>query len=192
MEEQWLPVVGYEGSYSVSNKGRVLSHSRVIYRPSGAVRIRERILRPYAKPNKRGNQIYRNVRLSVGCNVELFKVCILVATAFHGPCPKGYICRHLDGNGLNDYASNLKWGTLQENTDDCFAHGTFIYGGKAYWSKLTLAQAREILHSTHVPASKLAERFGVSRAAVRLIWKGQNWKRALSEINDDLEPNLVR
>jgi hypothetical protein len=41
-----------------------------------------------------------------------------VLLAFEGPCPPGYVCRHLDDNPANNDLSNLKWGTKKENADD--------------------------------------------------------------------------
>jgi hypothetical protein len=48
----------------------------------------------------------------------------LVATVFIGPRPEGMICRHLNGNPSDDRASNLAWGTWDENYDDAVRHGT--------------------------------------------------------------------
>ncbi len=45
--EQWSPVPGWEGSYEVSDHGRVRSVERVIRRRNGTdYTVRERILRP--------------------------------------------------------------------------------------------------------------------------------------------------
>ena len=39
----------------------------------------------------------------------------LVCTAFHGECPEGYECDHIDGNKLDWSANNLRWVTKEEN-----------------------------------------------------------------------------
>ena len=39
----------------------------------------------------------------------------LVLDAFIGPCPKGLEANHLDGDKLNNYASNLEYVTRSEN-----------------------------------------------------------------------------
>lgn len=45
--EKWLPVPGYEGSYSVSSLGRVRSEERIVVRSDGVQqRVRERVLAP--------------------------------------------------------------------------------------------------------------------------------------------------
>src|SRR5258708_2409526 len=48
----------------------------------------------------------------------------LVCAAFHGPCPPGKECRHLDGNKRNCASGNLAWGTPAENGADRIVHGT--------------------------------------------------------------------
>jgi hypothetical protein len=45
-----------------------------------------------------------------------------VLLAFEGPCPPGYVCRHLDDNPANNVRSNLKWGTKKENAEDRVAN----------------------------------------------------------------------
>jgi hypothetical protein len=46
-DERWRPIVGYEGFYEVSDRGRVRSLDRVIIRRDGAkYPVRGRILRP--------------------------------------------------------------------------------------------------------------------------------------------------
>ena len=42
----------------------------------------------------------------------------LMLEAFVGPAPNGHVCRHKDGNGLNNRLENLSWATQQENADD--------------------------------------------------------------------------
>lgn len=48
----------------------------------------------------------------------------LVARAFLGPRPEGAEIRHLDGNCRNNAATNLAYGTRQENVQDSLRHGT--------------------------------------------------------------------
>jgi len=47
---------------------------------------------------------------------------ILVAYAFCGDRPEKSLVRHLDGDGSNNYADNLKWGTPLENAKDKKKH----------------------------------------------------------------------
>lgn len=51
MTEHWRPIVGYEGFYEVSDRGRVRSMDRVIVRRNGVrYRAQGRILRPSPHP----------------------------------------------------------------------------------------------------------------------------------------------
>jgi hypothetical protein len=56
------------------------------------------------------------------CGATHFIHCLLL-TVFVSPRPEGLVCRHLDGNPLNNNLSNLSWGTPRENYDDVIKHG---------------------------------------------------------------------
>jgi len=56
----------------------------------------------------------------------------LVAAAFHGPRPDGQHIRHLDGNHLNNEASNLTYGTPSQNILDQVAHGRHNMASKTH------------------------------------------------------------
>lgn len=117
--EQWQSVDKWPG-YEVSNHGRVRSVDRTAICGDGVVRRwKGRVLKQ--TPAKSG---YLQVSLSCGPRLRTARVHVLVATAFHGPCPDGMECRHLDGNPANNRADNLEWGTPGENLRDRIRHGT--------------------------------------------------------------------
>lgn len=66
----------------------------------------------------------RRPYLRVSINKTKFDVHQLILEAFVGQRPDGRECRHLDGNPLNNCASNLCWGTHKENQQDRAVHGT--------------------------------------------------------------------
>lgn len=71
---------------------------------------------------------------------------------------------------------HLSWKTDAENEADKLAHGTRSLGERNGQSKLTEEQAREILRLNGIyPRQKIADEFGVSRSAVRLIHQRINW-----------------
>jgi HNH endonuclease/NUMOD4 motif-containing protein len=110
--QTWLPVPGWDGLYEVSDLGLVWSH------------YKWQKQRGHLLKTPLDNRNYQQVNLSRG-GVKLHThVHVLVATAFHGPCPPDMECRHLDGNRSNNVASNLKWGTSSENNRDLVRHGT--------------------------------------------------------------------
>lgn len=116
--ENWLPVVGYEGLYEVSNLGHVRSLDRVSTgkRPR---KLRGRTLSLGLGSN--GN--YRIVGLCREGQSVSHSVHRLVCEAFHGP-PGGLHTRHLNGDGHDNRAENLAWGTVVENMADKRTHGT--------------------------------------------------------------------
>lgn len=74
-----------------------------------------------AQPSKDG---YLRVKPTVNGKERWMSVHRLVAEAYHGPCPEGMQCRHLDGDKTNNRPENLRWGTAVENAADRKVHGT--------------------------------------------------------------------
>lgn len=105
MNATWKPVVGYEGTYEVSDQGDV--------RRVGGV-----VLKPYID-----RELRAHVTLSVGGRRRLFGIHRLVLTAFVGPCPDGMGGCHWDGDGTNNRLANLRWDTRSENQRDKVRHG---------------------------------------------------------------------
>lgn len=111
-EERWKPVLGWESWYEVSNMGRV----RRIAPNHGAILGRCKKL----SPDKAG---YLCVSLNRPGVQERLSVHRLVLEAFVGLAPDGHECCHTDGNAMNNWLSNLRWGTPQDNADDRIRHG---------------------------------------------------------------------
>ena len=107
--EDWRPVKGYDGTYEVSNQGRVRSLNRTIYRKDGKVNnLKGRLLRSAVD---RGG--YYMVGLSSKSNVTSYLVHRLVATAFvHNPGNLPCVC-HRDDNRFNNRENNLFWGLIK-------------------------------------------------------------------------------
>lgn len=112
MEEIWKDIKGYEGSYQVSNLGRVKSVGRLIERngTEDFYYIKERIRKPIK--NNRG---YLCVMLSKHCLSKGFQVHRLVAQAFI-PNPDNLPqVNHKDENKENNCVDNLEWCTNEYN-----------------------------------------------------------------------------
>jgi hypothetical protein len=75
---------------------------------------------------------YPSVRLSKDGRKKHLNVHRLVATAFHGPAPEGYECRHLNGDPTDNRAVNLRWGTSAENSADIRLHGRNAMSNKTH------------------------------------------------------------
>lgn len=118
MKENWLPIPGREGVYSVSDRGRVRSEARVVFYKNGRYKpVPERIMKQDASSPRLSVCLCRD-----GYMVKKM-VHALVLLAFDKPRPIGLHIRHLDGNPFNNILSNLKYGTPAENMQDRILHG---------------------------------------------------------------------
>lgn len=117
--ERWLPVVGYEGFYEVSDQGRIWSVPRLD--PTGR-RQGGRFLRPTLLSTG-----YLAIALCRAGKTSRFLVHRLVLTAFVGPCPEGSETRHLNAVRTDNRVANLAWGTSSENNYDIVAVGNHHY-----------------------------------------------------------------
>lgn len=115
--EKWHDIIGYEGSYQVSNLGRVRSLDRFVPRTlkSGkacTARVSGRILSP--GDNGAGYLLVQLRNEALGAKTYL--VHRLVAVAFIGPCPFADAeVNHLDGVKANNEVWNLEWVSRQGN-----------------------------------------------------------------------------
>ena len=118
--EKWLPVVGYEGVYEVSDQGRVRSLDRTDARGH---RIRGRMLRLVSQAAT-GPDSRQTVSIHWGGVQRTRLVHHLVLEAFVSPRPDGLEACHGDGDARNNAVSNLRWGTHKSNEADKLRHGT--------------------------------------------------------------------
>jgi hypothetical protein len=104
MTEQWLPITGFEGRYSVSDQGRVRNDST------------GRVLKPLVS---KGNP-YPRVFLGAGNQRYIHH---LVAEEFIGPRPGGLDILHANDIPADCRASNLSYGTTSQNIADASSRG---------------------------------------------------------------------
>lgn len=102
--EEWRPIKGYEGLYSVSNLGRIYSHKRNttdghIYTP------------------KKSHNGYDEIILSKEGKIKKIRVNRIVYETFMGEIPKGMHVNHIDENKSNNCLSNLNLLTSKENAN---------------------------------------------------------------------------
>lgn len=163
--ESWKVIEDFP-SYAVSNHGRV---RRV---------VPDKLNRPMRElalvVNDKG---YYHINLHKDGKQKLVRPHILVADAFIGRRPtQKHQVRHLDGNKLNNFVSNLCWGTDAENKADNIRHGVKT-GPRRPYKNLSYAEACEVRALTG-PHTAVARKFGVSPAAIQNIRDGKTHKRA--------------
>lgn len=103
-----------------------------------------------------------------------------ICELFNGPPPfPDAVCRHLDGNNQSNAATNLAWGTHQENADDTIRHGKSANGERNGMAKLTREQVeamKSVRASTGDPYHKIAGLFGISTMTAFRAINGRAWK----------------
>lgn len=163
VNETWRPVPGHSG-YEVSDRGSVRSYRNRQGHPIETPRL-------LSPGTVRG---YQQIKLG---RSRQTKVHILVLEAFVGSRPEGMVCRHLDGNGMNNRLSNLRWGTPEENYADRHLHGTDNTGsrnGRATVSETDVSVIRRRIAAGEKHAA-IAQDFGVKRGVVAHISAGRTW-----------------
>jgi hypothetical protein len=129
-------------------------------------------------PNNNGYETVDMSIFGVKNSKKTYQVHRLVLLTFVGPCPEGMQCRHLDGNQRNNRLSNLKWGTIKENSRDRIRHGTDARGEKNANAKLTKLDVDEILrmHQTgDWKGTELAKMYNVTPGMIGHIVNKRNW-----------------
>lgn len=176
-KEIWKDVVGFEGYYTVSNFGNIISVDRDVWSSAlnRMVKIngRKRIL----SKNRSG---YPTVILSkngVNKNIPIHR---LVAMAFiPNPENKPFV-NHIDRNVANPNYLNLEWVTPKENIQHSLSLGGFSKMPKGELnarSKLKSEQVCEIknrLKNGERPIS-IYKDYGVSKYAIYEIKWGRTW-----------------
>ena len=118
--ENWKDIKGYEGSYQVSDLGRVKSIK------FNSEKILKRI--------KRGN--YLKVNLSKNNKVTTKSIHMLVAEVFlNHISSKKMVVDHIDNNGNNNNLNNLQIITHRKNISKGRVNGSSKYTGVAWHKK---------------------------------------------------------
>jgi hypothetical protein len=165
MIEQWKPIPGYEGLYEVSDQGRVKSTFR--YR---------KILK--STVNRYGYQY-------VSLKGKKYTVHTLVLLAFVGQkVSETCVCLHGDDNRANNSLTNLRWGTVKQNSEDMVLKGRSLTGDRNHQAKLTEADVwgAHVSRLFGASYSTIAKMLGVSHTAIGYIINGKTWKHVYAEL----------
>lgn len=173
MEERWLPVVGFESHYSVSERGNLKSTATKSGRP------REFFLRPYANGNG-----YLAFRFQVGTARHKIYMHRVVWQAFRGTIPKGLEINHKNGVKSDNRLENLELVNRSENV----LHSLALTGrvdnqprgsrhGQAKLCEGDIPTIRSLL-AAGCSYKQVGAHYGVSGQAIGYIARNKHWRHA--------------
>jgi hypothetical protein len=165
MKVTWLPIVGFEDLYTVSDDGRVYSLRK------------NRELSPYVSCSGAG---YKSVHLFMDGKRTVKAVHQLVLEAFVGPC-EGRQGNHKNFDKSDNRVENLEWVTPRENIAHAQAASrrrpSRMYGSANPSAKLALADVAAIRAARGIERqTDVAIRFRVSQSLVSAIQLGEVWR----------------
>jgi hypothetical protein len=170
IKEKWKPVIGYEGLYEVSNKGRI----KTLDKSRGH---KEKI--KYILINNQTG--YRQVLLCKENKKKTYKVARLVAQAF---IPNKYnrkTVNHKDYNRINDNVENLEWMSSKENSIHSYLRPRKFNNRKGENHPSHRFTDKQILkiRGKYIPriytTTKLAKEYKTSQSLIWSIVKRKIW-----------------
>lgn len=173
--ECWLPVVGFEGIYEVSDLGPVRSLDRTVERANQFCTFQRFYLGALLKQRYKNNRgvSYWRVNLWDNGQVRTAWVHTLVLESFVGFPPLDHECAHKDGDTRHNALINLAWKTSWENYQDRLRHGTQILKISSEGVRSIRAKLLE-----GIPQHILAAEYGVAQSTISKIKRSARRARA--------------
>jgi hypothetical protein len=113
----WRIIPGFGGRYRISDTGIVMSRIGRFGRKQGWTPMCNRL--------KKDGHLDVNLTDTAGRIARHLVHRLVLLTFRSGPSP-GQVCRHLNGNPVDNRLENLVWGTISENVQDRLTHG-YVY-----------------------------------------------------------------
>jgi hypothetical protein len=101
----------------------------------------------------------------------------LVLEVFVGLCPPGLEGCHNDGDPGNNFVTNLRWDTQENNQADKIKHGRFTKGERVPGAVLKESDIPEIFHqySLGLTHREIAEIFGINKWTIGSVLQRKSW-----------------
>lgn len=168
--DEFVPIKGYEGLYSISRDGRVWSHRSEIFIKTGDNGRGYKFLYLHNSGNKNRQYLHR-----------------LVAEAFLDNPDNLPQVNHLDGNKSNNNALNLEWSSLENNMQHAWKNGLCKPEYKQKLAAIENAKKRRLfsnkeilkmrdLYAKGFGYKKLSKIFNVTTGAIRHIVLHKTYK----------------
>ena len=172
-QDDWRPVLGYEGLYEVSSGGAVRSLDKVVVTKKGHTKR----FAGRTRKSHRGTHGYPSIALSKDGALTQRTVHSIVADAFLGRRPEGMVTRHLNGVPTDCRIENLRYGTPSQNQIDRIMHGR---GGRGEANPMCRLTEQAVLMARSMRANgfkhtSIAKVFGVSEGTIRDAITGRTW-----------------
>ena len=121
-EEIWKSIPGYEGIYEASNLGRIRT---ALGKTTRNARFNSRTWKQRVLKQKINGSKRKDARVDLWKNGtrKTHLVARLVASAFIPVFNENMTVNHIDGNHLNNNASNLEWCSIEDNLHHAFRTG---------------------------------------------------------------------
>lgn len=173
--EIWLPCVGYEGIYEVSNLGRVKRVNKVKRSINGGiVTFKERLCTEHIDQKGYSFCILTDMAVKVSSK----RIHKLVTNAFMPNPNKTLEVNHIDGNKQNNKLSNFEWVTHQENMTHAKENNLLVRGEDGHHNKLKETEVLEIRQKyvkDVYTMDTLAKEYNVSRSGIQSIIERRTW-----------------
>jgi len=177
--EEFKPIPGYEGLYSISNVGRVRSDNRPKWNGKVFTTLRATIPCHVLDKSHKKHPGYYSVSIWKNNQRERFLIHRLVMIVFNGGIPDETV-NHKDGIKVHNFPSNLEWASRLENNQHAFKNGLMnpAKGIEQGFAKLTDEKVRGIrnLLAQGISQRKIAIMFNVSRGPIQRIAEKEGWK----------------
>jgi len=167
--ECWLPVVGYEGLYEVSNLGKIKCLTHTVFKENHRQKklvLPEKLLKIYV------NTGYYCTHLQKNKIRKTLKVHRIVCSAYN---PKEnmdkLVVNHINGNTLDNRNVNLEFVTYQENTN----HAYQVLNKKTKLSKDQVLSLKKELNTLDYTNVYLSKKYNVSVGTIISIKKNKTW-----------------
>jgi hypothetical protein len=197
----WVDIKGYEGSYKISNYGRVKSLDRYINQRDQYGDIKPRFMKGKILSTKRNNGAdYINISLQDGIDKtpQNYYIHILVAEHFI-PNPKNLPqVNHKDGNKSNNKVDNLEWCTEKENVSHAIQNDIIKIDKKTRQHILRYDIADENIMEIYkltldgkYTYQQIADIYGLPRIYIKNIKNKSNkrFKELTDKVDNDLRKN---
>ena len=191
LTEVWKDIPEYEGTYQVSNMGRVRSLDRVVTHKDGRkCRHRGKVLKPSINA---GGYEYLTLYNDNGKNTKTVHRLVLVTFKPHVNMSDLEV-NHMDGDKLNNHLTNLEWLTRRDNL--LHAHSTGLINNKGERSpnaKLSNTDVLEILQrlDSGELQKDIGSDYGVNNRCISMINRGHSW-RAVKEEHERIKKTIPR